>query len=115
MTVKQRKATVIDATNPRVRGINCRQDLLAAQIEKQEEDKTYLNDKSTIQCLDIKAIGYKYEKNKVGERNKPGGQVSAFHDLGKFPHARISSHTHPLNTRVSTPVAKPRAPTCQGR
>jgi len=46
-SVKQREATVIDATNLRVQGLNRRRELLAARIEKREEDKTYLNDEST--------------------------------------------------------------------
>ena len=37
MSVKQREATVIDATNPRVQGLNRRRELLATRIENREE------------------------------------------------------------------------------
>ncbi len=41
----QREAMVIDAMNARVQGLSRRRELLVARIE--EEDKTYLNNKST--------------------------------------------------------------------
>ena len=52
-----------------------------------KEDKTYLSEKSTIQCLDVKVVRSKYKDTKQKEENEPGQRFTSqdIHHLRRQP------------------------------